>query len=226
MNQPSSAVPLPRVRTRVGVIGDIHTDYDTLSWALSVLSAQGVELVLATGDIVDGPYHGEGVDRACEILREARAQVVCGNHDRWLLDSTMRDFPNATFLDEVSPASREYLRSLPATREVETPEGTLLLCHGLGPDDMATLYPHDRGHTLAGNAPLQELLRAGRYRYVVGGHTHRRMVRRIGDTTFINAGALAETREPCCVMLDFAAGRVQYFDFMQGEALAGPQFPL
>jgi predicted phosphodiesterase len=208
------------------VIGDIHTEYDTLAWALSLLSAQHVELVLATGDVADGPYHGEGVNRACALLRAANVVAVLGNHDRWLLDSAMRDFPNATFLDEVDADAREYLRGLPATREIETPQGLLLLCHGLGPDDMATLYPHDRGSELTGNAPLQELLRAGRYRYVVGGHTHRRMVRRIEDTTFINAGAIKETREPCCLILDFEAASAQYYDFVKAKTVPGPRFAL
>lgn len=226
MDDTPRADPLLRVRARAGVIGDIHTETDTLSWALSVLSAEGAEHIFATGDIADGPQHGEGVNRACRLLRDGNVQTVLGNHDRWLLDSAMRDFPDATFLDELDAAARDYLRNLPATREVETPHGLLLLCHGLGPDDMATLYPHDRGAELSANAPLQALLLAGRYRYVVGGHTHRRMVRKIDETTFINAGAIRETREPCCLLLDFEAGVAQYFDYVGGNTVTGPQFKL
>ena len=226
MADPTRADPLLRVRARAGVIGDIHTEFDTLGWALSVLADHGAELILATGDIADGPYHGEGVNRVCELLREANVHAVLGNHDRWLLDNAMRDFPNATFGDEIDAAARDYLRNLPATREVETPHGLMLLCHGLGPDDMATLYPYDRGPELTGNAALQELLRSGRFRYVVGGHTHRRMVRAIDEVTFINAGAIRETREPCCLLLDFAARTAQYYDYVKGKTVVGPQFPL
>jgi predicted phosphodiesterase len=217
---------LPRVSARVGIIGDIHTEFETLAWALSVLDAQKVELVLATGDVSDGPYHGEGVNRACKILREAGVITVLGNHDRWLLDNTMRDFPDATELDELDADARAYLRSLPPTREIETPHGRLLLCHGLGTDDMATLFPHDRGPELSGNAALHELLRSKSYRYVVGGHTHRRMVRTIEGVTFVNAGAIKETREPCCLVLDFEAGVAQFHDNVKGKTVEGPRFPL
>jgi predicted phosphodiesterase len=210
---------LPRVRARVGIIGDIHTEFETLAWALSVLNAQKVELVLATGDVSDGPYHGEGVNRACKILREAGVVTVLGNHDRWVLDNTMRDFPDATELDELDADARAYLRSLRPTREIE-------LCHGLGTDDMATLFPHDRGPELSGNPALQELLRAKHYRYVVGGHTHRRMVRTIEGVTFVNAGAIKETREPCCLVLDFEAGVAQFHDFVKGKTIEGPKFSL
>jgi putative phosphoesterase len=219
-------IDVPRVSSRLGVLGDIHTEFDALEWALSVLSAEKVELVLATGDVSDGSHHAEGVNRCVELLQRAGVSMVLGNHDRWLLDNHMRDFANATHLDELDANARSFLKSLPATREVETPHGRLLLCHGVGADDMATLYPYDRGPALANNAPLQALLRARRYRYVVGGHTHRRMVREIDDVMFINAGAIKETREPCCLVLDFAARAAQFHDFVSGMTAAGPKFAL
>lgn len=226
MDNAGRALDVPRVSTRLGVIGDIHTEFEALEWALSELSAQKVELVLATGDVSDGPQHAEGVNRAVEMLQQAGVMMVLGNHDRWLLDNHMRDFPNATELDELDANARSYLRNLPTMREVDTPHGRLLLCHGVGPDDMATLYPYDRGPALSNNVPLQELLRARRYRYVVGGHTHRRMVREIDDVMFINAGAIKETREPCCLVLDFAARAAQFHDLVKGKTAAGPKFSL
>jgi predicted phosphodiesterase len=226
MNKGTSVEEPLRVRTRVGVIGDIHTEVDALTWALGLFAAQGIDQVLATGDIADGPYHGEGVMRACELLQKAGVCVVLGNHDRWMLDNTMRDFPNATFLDEIDAATRDYLRSLPLSREVETPRGLLLLGHGLGTDDMATLYPYDRGPELRHNEALQQLLKSGRYRYVLGGHTHRRMVRAIEDVTFINAGAIKETREPCCLVLDFERELAQFHDFVKGKSVTGPEYKL
>jgi predicted phosphodiesterase len=214
------------VRTRLGVIGDIHTERSTLSWALGVLAEQQVEHVLSTGDIADGPHDAQGVEHACKLLREVDAITVLGNHDRWMLDSTMRDFPNATFVDELGADTLAYLRALPITAEIETPDGLLLLGHGLGADDMGALYPHDRGPELTNNTALQAILRDKRHRYVVGGHTHRRMVRTIEGVTFINAGAIKETREPCCVVLDFTLGTAQFHDYVAGKTVLGPSFPL
>lgn len=226
MDHDSHVAEVPRIRARAGVIGDIHTDFEALARALSLFEAERVDLVLATGDVSDGPYLGEGVNRAVELLQSAGVIAVLGNHDRWMLDNTLRDFPNATELEELNATARAYLRSLPPTREVETPKGRMLLCHGLGADDMATLYPYDRGPELASNAALQALLREKRYRYVLGGHTHRRMVRVIDDVTFVNAGALKETREPCCLVLDFEHGIAQFHDFVKGETVRGPKFEL
>jgi predicted phosphodiesterase len=208
------------------VIGDIHTEADVLAWALELLRAQDVELILATGDVADGPLHGEGVIRACKLLREAGVRAVQGNHDRWLLDNVQRDFPDATFLDEIDVSTREFLQALPTSLDILTPLGLMLLGHGLGEDDMATFYPYDHGPALSNNSALQALLRQAHYQLVLGGHTHRRMVRKLGGITFINAGAIQVTREPCCLVLDFRERKARFFDHTPPTTTPGPVFDL
>ena len=216
------------VHHRVGVIGDIHTEADVLAWAIDVLRGQDVEVILATGDLADGPHHGAGVVRACRLLREANAITVQGNHDRWLLDNDQRDFPDATFLDEIDAESRKYLQGLPVSVEIVTPLGLMLFGHGLGDDDMATLYPYDHGPALTKNSALQSLLGQAHYRLVLGGHTHRRMVRKLSGVTFINPGAIMATREPCCLVLDFRERKAKFFDHAPSTAgtTPGPVFDL
>ena len=201
--------------TRIGVIGDIHTRADRLQWAIGTLREQRVEALFATGDVVDGP-NPESVGHVCELLQRHAVATVLGNHDRWLLDEQQRDLTEATYPEEVDNASRKFLLSLPQTIELHTPSGLALLGHGLGSNDMTSLYPYDHGPALRNNTTLQAILRAARYQFVIGGHTHLRMVRSISGVTFINAGALHYTQEPCCLMLDFAARRAQFLDYAHG----------
>jgi putative phosphoesterase len=215
------------LHSRLGVIGDIHTEAEVLAWALDVLHEQGVERILCTGDVADGPHHAEGVMQACKLLHAANVLTVQGNHDRWLLDNDRRDFPDATFLEEVDAPTRAYLQALPRSIEIPTPLGVMLFAHGLGEDDMAGLYPHDHGPALTSNAPLQNLIEQGRYPIVLSGHTHRRMVRKLDGITFINAGAIKATREPCCLLLDFARRRAEFFDYVEdGASRPGPEYEL
>ncbi len=215
------------VQGRIGVVGDIHTEAEMLEWALQVLAAQNVERVLATGDIVDGPHDGVAVARVCKLLQEADALTVLGNHDRWLLDDSRRDLPNASFSDEIDAPTRAYLQSLPASVEILTPLGLMSFGHGLGKDDMAALYPYDHGPALTRNTTLQKMLRAGRYQLALSGHTHHRMVRKLSGVTFINAGAIGVTREPCCVVIDFRERRVQFYDRAPDRTTRlGPSFDL
>lgn len=193
----------------LGVIGDVHGELAALEASLAWLDRAGVDQVLCVGDIADG--HGE-VDACCRLLAARGVLSVRGNHDRWLLDDRLRDLPDATPRNALTPPSLRFLLALPRTRALETIAGPLLLCHGLGDDDMTGLTPDDADYALDSNAALGELLRLGHYRYVVAGHTHRRMARRIGAITFVNAGTLHRDFNPCFTRLDLVKQRVQFVD--------------
>ncbi|HEX4354735.1 MAG TPA: metallophosphoesterase family protein, partial [Polyangiales bacterium] len=217
----------PFVQTRIGVIGDIHTEAGILAWAIDQLREQRVQRIFATGDIADGPQHGEGVIESCRLLRQFDVLTVLGNHDRWMLDNERRDFPDATFVDELNEPTRAYLQSLPVSLDIMTPSGLMVLGHGLGDDDMAGLYPHDHGPALSDNVVLQTLLRGSHYQLVLSGHTHRRMVRKLDGVTFINAGSIKSNREPCCLILDFVERIAKFIDYAaDGGAVDGPVFEL
>lgn len=185
---------------RVGVIGDIHAEDLALSATLEFLVGDGVDAVLAVGDIVDG--RGD-VDRCVELLARHEAVVVAGNHERWLLTDTMRDLPDAHRIGDLEPRTLEYLRALPRTRRLATLSGTALLCHGLGTDDMGSLLPDDRGYALDSNTSLHRLIGDTDVKYVLNGHTHVPMVRRVHHLTVVNAGCLCAAQSPGFVVVDF-----------------------
>jgi predicted phosphodiesterase len=206
---------------RIGLIGDIHAEDALLELALGVLVSRGVELIAATGDVADG---FGSVDRCCALLESHRVVVVRGNHDRWLLAGSARDLPEATPADGLTAESRRMLAGLPELAELDTVQGRALLCHGLGPNDMAKVSPDDFGYALDANDDLQNILRGRTYRWILNGHSHRRMVRDFGGITLINAGTLMRHHEPCFLELDFetASGLVFAFD-RSGQIEPGPE---
>jgi predicted phosphodiesterase len=195
---------------RLGLIGDVHAEDSLLAAALTFLEGQSLDLIACTGDLADGPG---SVPRCCELLRRKGVVVVAGNHDRWLLNNRMRQLPDATARGRLDGKTRQYLSQRPKTVEVPTIHGMALLCHGLGEDDMATLHPDDYGYAIEQNWALQELLRKRRYRFVLSGHSHHRMVRQIDHLTVVNAGTLKRDHEPGFVMIDFLAGEATLLDF-------------
>jgi putative phosphoesterase len=201
---------MSRSYRRIGLIGDIHAEDEFLERALDVLGRRGVDFVAATGDIADG---SGSVDRCCSLLESHRVVIVRGNHDRWLLAGSARDLPNATPADGVTVESRRMLAQLPEMAEFDTVRGRALLCHGLGPNDMAKVGPDDFGYALEANDNLQNLLRGGKYRWILNGHSHRRMVRDFGGVTLINAGTLMRHHEPCFLELDFETASGLVFAF-------------
>jgi predicted phosphodiesterase len=149
--------------------------------------------------------------------------TVAGNHDRWLLAGTARDLPEATDPSSVTARTRAFLNRLPRLIELDTLNGTALLCHGLGPNDMAKVGADDFGYAVDANEDLQNLLRNRYYRWVLNGHSHRHMVRSFGALTVINAGTLKREHAPCFLEVDFENAEVLVFEFdSDGAVKAAP----
>jgi predicted phosphodiesterase len=208
-------MPLPLSPiARAGLLGDLHGEDAALALALRVFADEGVDRVLAVGDICDGP--GD-VDRCCALLAEANAAVVRGNHERWLLAGTMRELPDATLA--LGAEARAYLAALPATMRMETVAGELLLCHGLEEDDMAVVDPDD-WYSLQQNERLHALVEREEPLVVVNGHSHRRLLWCKGRLSLINAGTLYRNHDPCFAIVDFGVREITYFDLRNRGARA------
>jgi putative phosphoesterase len=199
---PSAILP-----ARVGVLGDVHAEDDRVERALEYFREAGATTVLCVGDTTDG--YGSAT-RAVELLADHGVVTVRGNHDRWTLSNTMRDFPGATDPETLSPRAREFLESCPVTLELSTLLGPLLLCHGLGTNDTRKVKPDDFGVALSSNLELGALIRERHYRLVVNGHSHRPMVRRFDTLTIVNAGTLKRDENPCVLVIDFARAIVDF----------------
>lgn len=60
---------------------------------------------------------------------------------------------------------------------------------------------------------LQKLIEEQKYRYVINGHTHYKMVRYFGNLTIINAGALKHEDEPGFLVINFVEQFVRFYKF-------------
>lgn len=214
---------------RLGLIGDVHAEDDLLGHTLDWFSRVRVDRVLCTGDIVDG--HGD-VDRACSLLTGANAVVVRGNHDRWIRSDEMRQLPHAHKMTQLSVESIALLKGLPSTVSLDLPAfarhppGKLLLCHGVGGNDMARLNPDDRGYAISSNEDLLAILFNPGVHVMVGGHTHRPMLRRFergsgkSPLWVVNPGTLAREDDPGFAILDLTAARVDFHRVERTGAIA------
>lgn len=208
---------------KLGVLGDIHCETEALSAAISLFRREGADAIAAVGDMVDG---AGDVNQTCALLEQKGVLSIQGNHERWLLAGTMRDLPNATPLSSVSDRTRRYLSALPKTISLMTAAGPLLLCHGVDTDDMAVLSPDTGDYDIQFNTALQSLLRERKYSMVIGGHTHKRMVRTIDSICFINAGTLHPRYNPCVLIADFKAGSARFFNWINSSKLGSNAFVL
>lgn len=203
---------------RVGTIGDIHGEAKNLKIALEFLSQANVDQIMSVGDIIDGKTPQDVIE-CLDLLQTYKVLTVSGNHERWIIKGQNMLLPDATHWQELNEKSQKFIKKLPATREFDTERGRLLLCHGLGSNDMVGVWPGDYGVALEYNLDLLRLTMEGLYKFVINGHTHARMVRAFDSVTIINAGTLVNKQSPCFLVADFTVGYVQFYDIRQDEVI-------
>ena len=209
---------------RVGVVGDVHCEAETLGRVLDALEEMTVDATLCVGDLVDG----DGDADATLAMLEARCvECVAGNHERWFMEGEQRTLPNAT--QSINDASRAFIESLPLTQRYDTPAGKAMLCHGVGKDDEAWLLPDTRGYALQDIPTLRELMLDPLVTFMLGGHTHERMVRVFAGLTVVNAGTIRAKDEQTFTIVDFAKMRVSFYsaeDGKTGELVEEVELPM
>ena len=65
---------------------------------------------------------------------------------------------------------------------------------------------------------LSDIVALNRYRFIINGHSHHRMVRRFADLTIINAGTLRRDHSPCFAAIDFERHYVMFWDIVDQKS--------
>jgi predicted phosphodiesterase len=178
---------------RLGVLGDVHAEDETLLAALEFFETIGVDRVVCVGDVLDGAGDAE---RCIATLRSQEITTVRGNHERWFIEAKAPGLVDATTEALLSDASLAWLRSLPVLRTIPTVAGPALLYHSLGRDDFSCLF-RDETIDLGRPSPaIHKLLEAAAgCRFVINGHTHVPIVRAVGPVLVFDAGTLWRSNE-------------------------------
>jgi putative phosphoesterase len=203
------------VHHRIAAIGDIHAEDRRLAVALAAIDRLAVDTVVCTGDVVDGLGDANS---CCTLLREANVRCVRGNHDRWIFEGILRDAPGATSPSILTTESRDFLAHLPSVLELQVAGGLALLCHGIGRYDLEKITEFDTEYSIRMNRFLQEVVASARYRVMINGHSHTRMIRRMESLTIVNAGTLCQS-DPGFLIADFERNVVQWHTIGNGSAV-------
>jgi len=201
--------------SRIGIIGDVHAQHHHLELALQHLATQDVDIVLCTGDIVDG----EGdVDTCVNLLKSADVQTVRGNHDRWVLQDKARHVRNAHFKSDLSDDVIDYLSALPVQLHLPTTAGQLLLCHGVGHQDLRKVWPGTERMAAERSAELDDLIAQNHLRLMVNGHMHYRTLIHFDTLTLLNAGTVKGDHRPGFSIMDLRDDLVHGYELFADSA--------
>jgi putative phosphoesterase len=180
---------------KLALLGDIHGNELALQAVLRAASAEGVEQLLVTGDLVGYYFHPAAV---LAQLGAWKKHVVRGNHEDMLCEARQDRARLAAIeakygtghrvaLEELTPAQIDELCGLPHPLELQLGGRRILLCHGAPWDNDFYVYP---------DAPVEVLERCAHSRadIVILGHTHYPMVRAVHGTQVVNPGSVGQPR--------------------------------
>jgi len=181
---------------RIGLLGDVHGNALALAAVLDAARDSGIDKLCLTGDFV-GYYYEPG--RVIEMLSDWDCHAVRGNHEDMFLECVtdesaieqcrQRYGSGIEFaIQGLSPEQVDYIRGLPSTLTVELDGKSLLLAHGAPWDTDFYVYPDS-------SQDLWERVVEGGTDYVVLGHTHYQLAKRIGNTLVVNPGSVGQPRD-------------------------------
>lgn len=117
---------------RLGILSDIHANYEALSAAVAGLRHESVDAYYCLGDTVG---YGGSPNECADIVRQLASATILGNHDAAVagrMDYSYYYEAARQALDAhismLSPTNLDWLRHLPYSHAV--PEAGVNLCHG------------------------------------------------------------------------------------------------
>lgn len=188
---------------RVGIVSDIHCNAAGLALALALMG--DIDELICLGDSI---YEYRFANEVVRLLHDRGAQTILGNHEECFFGPLGA---RARARDGIDPALAAWLADRPHRRELTIGGKRLLLVHSTPWEPRGT-YVHPQSTLFARFAEADA-------DFVLYGHTHQQVVRRIGHVLVINPGSAGEARDSrngfrlSCAVLDTASEEVRVIDY-------------
>ena len=187
---------------RLGIVSDIHGNLAGLQHALALMGP--VDALLCLGDAID---RNRFSNQVVALLRSRNACMILGNHEEAYLSNADRQAGEAGADQDLVA----FIASQPHRRTLSCDGKAVLMIHSTPWEPRGDyIFPH--------NENLKRFADAGAD-FVLYGHTHAGVIRRIGHVLVVNPGSAGEVRYTAegpmlsCAVLDIAAGEAQLIPF-------------
>ncbi|MBT5109145.1 MAG: metallophosphoesterase family protein [Rhodospirillaceae bacterium] len=188
---------------KLGIVSDLHCNIDGLTQALDIMGQ--VDELLCLGDSI---YEYRFSNDVVALLKERDAHVIQGNHEEVFLGP---QGVRARERDTIDRSLLQWLADQPARKELDVGGKKVLMVHSTPWEPRGTyVYPH---------SPQIEQFGEAEADFVLYGHTHQQIVRRIGSVLVINPGSTGDGRDHTndrqlsCAVLDTVSEEVVVTNF-------------
>jgi putative phosphoesterase len=188
---------------KLGIVSDIHGNLAALQKALALMGR--IDALLCLGDAIDRNRFSSEV---VALLKAHGACIILGNHEEAFLSNADTQASQKEGADQELVA---FIAGQPHRRLLTCDGKSVLMVHSTPWEPRGDyIYPHSE--------KLSQFAEAGAD-FVLYGHTHVGLVRRIGNVLVVNPGSAGEVRYTedgpmlCCAVLDTSAGEGRLIPF-------------
>lgn len=201
--------------SRIALISDVHGNLTALDAVLADVAGRGIDRILNLGDVAGKGPRGEAVAQRC---REVCETTLRGNWDDYLgsWDSfrpgASDDAPAELrwWRDELSPESRNWLRTLPYVVDLELSGRRIRLFHASAESPHVRVQFHHTPEQFAGMFATTEMTGEGPEPDVVGyADIHDAYLETFEGRTLFNVGSVGNPLDeptPSYVVLEGVPG--------------------
>jgi putative phosphoesterase len=192
---------------KIGIVSDVHCNEAGLRRALDILGE--ADELICLGDSI---YEYRFSNAVVRLLKARGAHTILGNHEEGFLGP---HGARARQSDWIERPLLQWLAERPRRIQLDAGGKRLLAVHSTPWEPQgAYVYAHSSLLQRFGDADAD---------FVLYGHTHHQLVRRVGNVLVINPGSAGEARDEgngrqlSCAMLDTATGEVVIVDFPEPD---------
>jgi putative phosphoesterase len=192
---------------KIGIVSDVHCNHHGLLGALDIMG--DVDELICLGDSI---FEYRFSNEVVQTLKNRDAHTILGNHEEGFLSP---GGARARAANGIDLSLLSWLANRPQRVTLEFGNKRLLLVHSTPWEPRgAYIYPYS-----------SQLLRFAEVDadFVLYGHTHHQMVRRVGKVLVINPGSTGDARDNSngrqlsCAVLDTATEEVVITNFPDGR---------
>lgn len=188
---------------RIGIVSDVHCNAPGLLQALNIL--QDADELICLGDSI---YEYRFSNEVIRLLRDHGAHTILGNHEEGFLGP---QGTRARQAESIDPSLLQWLAERPTRLQFTLGAKKLLVVHSTPWEPRGGyVYPHSSLLARFAEADAD---------FVLYGHTHHQLTRRVGTVLVINPGSAGEARDSrngrqlSCAMLDTVTEEVMVTNF-------------
>jgi len=188
---------------KVGIVSDIHCNADGLRDALDVMGP--IDELLCLGDAI---FEYQFSNDVIAILKQHGAHVIQGNHEEVFFSPAGSRARDRDWIDKGLMA---YLADQPHRRDITLGGKRFLLVHSTPWEPRGEyVYPH--------SAKLEKFADVDAD-FVLYGHTHAQVIKRVGRVMVLNPGSAGDARDArndrqlSCAVIDTASDEVSIFNY-------------